>query len=180
MARPYGGNIREMPSQRTLNLSRADPGSLPVARARCYHEPGAAPQIAQISQHGTILRNLRHLWIAALNAPWTVLARTSEFGPCATETRKPRQVRKEATVAGASVCHSVSRTLATARNAPVARFGSALRSRPQRGSPRSLREESWNLGGESRIGIRDSEMVRQLRGFTSPESRVTSPDPCTR
>ncbi len=36
----------------------------------------------------------------------------SGFGLCAIETFKPRQVRKEATVEGASMCHGTTRSLA--------------------------------------------------------------------
>ncbi len=36
----------------------------------------------------------------------------SDFGLCATDAREPRQVRKEATVAGLSVCRRSTRSLA--------------------------------------------------------------------
>ena len=62
-----------------------------------------------------------------LEVPASIIEVMSDFGPCATDAREPRQVRKEATVASLSVCRRSTRSLTRSLGARQEVTGFTLR-----------------------------------------------------
>jgi hypothetical protein len=147
----WAADDRRLPASKSTNLG---------ANSRAS-EPGAATPSAGVSGEPAAIDNRQFpgLWYHSncrrVDQPQ---GHMSDFGRCATDTREPRQVRKEATVASLSVCRSIPKSGAQHAKFGVVQFGVP---------PFGIRSSHWEVRSQFEFRVRSLRFGKPAPEFDS-------------